>query len=163
VAVNRSRTSAEENLPAWVVNPLTGSRRFCLGGNMTTFMDIDLNTFDVRSTGEVHNRTAKAMKVLNGDIFVAFSTTHECRLEHGMELARVDAALKVNPIFDYEGVNDIQLWDFTVLGDLFLLSGSVRVQLPTSLLREMIPFDQLKRPFDPAFWKAARSALTPLF
>jgi CHAT domain-containing protein len=155
VAVNKSRTAAEENLPAWIVNPLTGSRRFCSGGNVTTFMDIDLNTFDVRSTREVHGRTAKAMKVLGGDIFVAFSTTHECRLEHGLELARADATLKVDPIVDYEGVNDIQLWDFTPLQDMFLLSGSVRVQLPTALLREAIPFDQisLTDPFDPAFWE----------
>jgi hypothetical protein len=156
VAVNKSRTSAEENLPISVVNPLTGSRRFCSGGNMTTFMDIDINTFDVRSTREVHNRTAKAMKVLNGDTFVAFGTTHECRLERGIELARVDAALNVDPIFDYEGLNDIQLWDFTSLADLFLLSGSVRVQLPTSLLKEVIPFDQITHanPLDPAFWES---------
>ena len=123
---------------------------------MTTFMNIDLNTFEVRSTGEVHNRTAKAMKVFNGRTLVAFSTTHECRPGHGVELAKVDAALNVDPIFDYVGVNDIQLWDFTSLGDLFLLSGSVRVQLPTSLLREVIPFGQITRanPFDPAFWES---------
>jgi hypothetical protein len=155
VAVNKSRTAAKENLPTWFVNPLTGSRRWCSSGDMTSFMDIDLNTFDVRSVGEVHDRTAKAIKVFNGEMFVAFNTTHECRLEHGIELAKVDARLKVDPVFHYEGVNDIQLWDFTSVKDMFILSGWVRVQLPTALLREVIPFDQITQvnPFDPSFWE----------
>jgi CHAT domain-containing protein len=152
LAINKSRTQAEEKLPAWVVNPLTGSHRRCLG-NMAIFMDIDIDTLDIRSTSEVHNRTAKAMKLFNEDTFVAFSTTRECRLEHGIELAKLDAALNTEPVFKYEGVNDIELRDFTPLQNTFLLSGSVRVQLPTTLLREVIPFDQLTRAYDPAFWE----------
>jgi hypothetical protein len=56
-------------------------------------------------------------------------------------------------VFKYEGVNDIELWDFAPIENSFVLSGSVRVQLPTTMLREVIPLDQLTSPFDPAFWE----------
>ena len=46
-------------------------------------------------------------------------------------------------VFRYEGVNDIELRDFTPLGNTFVFSGSVQVQLPTTLLREVIPLGQL--------------------
>jgi hypothetical protein len=41
VAINKPRTAAEEKLPVWVINPITGSPRVCVGGNMTTFLDIN--------------------------------------------------------------------------------------------------------------------------
>jgi hypothetical protein len=61
--------------------------------------------------------------------------------------------LQPETVFKYEGVNDIELWDFAPVGNSFVLSGSVRVQLPTTLLREVIPLDHLSSPFDPAFWE----------
>jgi hypothetical protein len=63
------------------------------------------------------------------------------RLQHGIELGKLDAGLKPQNIFKYEGVNDIELWDFSPLEGVFVLSGSVRVQLPTTLLREVIPLE----------------------
>jgi hypothetical protein len=153
VAINKLRTPLEEKLPAWIINPLTGSHRFCLGGNLTTFWQIDIDALEVRATSDVHNRVAKAMKVSDGDIFVAFSTTRECRLQHGIEVAKLDVTLEPETVFRYEGVNDIELWDFAPLRNSFVLSGSVRVQLPTTLLREVIPLGQLTSPFDPAFWE----------
>jgi hypothetical protein len=153
VAINKRRSPAEEKQPGWIINPLTGSRRFCLGGNMATFLDIDIDTLEIRSTADTHERVAKAIKTDDGEIFVAFSTTHECRLQHGVELAKLNAALQTETVFKYEGVNDIELWDFAPLGNSFVLSGSVRVQLPTTLLREVIPLSQLTSPFDPAFWE----------
>ena len=56
-------------------------------------------------------------------------------------------------VFRYEGVNDIELRDFTPLGNTFVFSGSVLVQLPTTLLKEVIPLAQLTSPPDPAFWE----------
>jgi CHAT domain-containing protein len=155
VVINKLRTPAEENLPAWVINPLTGSHRVCLGGNMTTFLDIDIDTLKILSTTDAHGRVAKAIKANDGKIFVAFSTARECRLQHGIELAKLNTALQPETLFKYEGVNDIQLWDFAPIGNSFVLSGSVPVQLPTTLLREVIPLDQLTHPdpFDPAFWE----------
>ena len=120
---------------------------------MATFMDIDAGTLEIRSTEETHDRVAKAMKTHDGEIFVAFSTRHDCRLQHGIELAKLDAGLKPQTVFKYEGVNDIELWDFSPFEGVFVLSGSVRVQLPTALLREVIPLEQLTNPLDPAFWE----------
>jgi CHAT domain-containing protein len=153
VVINKLRSSVEEKQPGWILNPLTGSRRFCLSGNMATFLDIDVDTLEIRSTADTHGRVAKAIKTHDGEIFVAFSTTHECRLQHGVELAKLNAALQTETVLKYEGVNDIELWDFAPLGNSFVLSGSVRVQLPTTLLREVIPLSQLTSPFDPAFWE----------
>jgi len=120
---------------------------------MTTFLDIDIDTLKILSTTDAHGRVAKAIKANDGQIFVAFSTTRECRLQHGMELAKLNTALQTETVFRYEGVNDIQLFDFVPLGNTFVLSGSVRVQLPTTLLKEMIPLGRLTSPFDPAFWE----------
>ena len=153
VVINKMRSPAEEKQPGWVINPLTGSHRYCQGGNMATFMDIDADTLEIRSTEETHDRVAKAMKTHDGEIFVAFSTSHDCRLQHGIELAKLDAGLKPQTVFKYEGVNDIELWDFSPFEGVFVLSGSVRVQLPTTLLREVIPLEQLTNPLDPAFWE----------
>jgi hypothetical protein len=83
VVINKLRTPAEENLPVWVINPLTGSHRVCLGGNMTTFLDIDIDTLKILSTTDAHGLVAKAIKANDGKIFVAFSTARECRLQHG--------------------------------------------------------------------------------
>jgi hypothetical protein len=58
--------------------------------------------------------------------------------------------LQPQTVFKYESVNDIELFDFVSIGNLFVLSGSVRVQLPTTLLKEI---GQLGSPFDPAFWE----------
>jgi len=46
------------------------------------------------------------------------------------------------------------LWDFALapLGNTFVLSGLVQVQLPTTLLREVITLGQLTS-HDPAFWE----------
>jgi hypothetical protein len=151
VAINKLRTPAEEKLPFWIINPLTGSRRVCLGGNMTTFLDIDIGTLKIRSTADTHDRVAKAIKMHDGNIFVAFSTVRECRLQRGIELAKINEALQPETVLKYEGVNDLQLWDFASIGNSFVLSGSVQVQLPTTLLREVIPLDQ--NPFDPVFWE----------
>jgi hypothetical protein len=76
----------------------------------------------------------------------------------GIELAKLNTALQPETVFRYEGVNGIdvngiELWDFAPLGNTFVLSGSVQVQLPTTLLREVIPRGQLTSPFDPAFWE----------
>jgi hypothetical protein len=120
---------------------------------MATFLDIDIDTLEIRSTTDTHERVAKSIKTHGGEIFVAFSTTHECRLQHGVELAKLNAALQTETVFKYKGVNDIELWDFVPLESSFVLSGSVRVQLPATLLREVIPLDQLTSPFDPAFWE----------
>ena len=139
VVINKMRSPAEEKQPGWVINPLTGSHRFCLGGNMTTFMDIDAETLEIRSAEDTHDRVAKAIKMHDGEIFVAFSTNHDCRLQRGIELAKLDAGLKPQTVFKYQGVNDIELWDFSPFEDVFVLSGSVRVQLPTTLLREGDP------------------------
>ena len=157
VVINKLRTPAEENLPVWVINPLTGSHRFCLGGNMTTFLDIDIDTLKILSTTDAHGRVAKAIKANGGQIFVAFSTARECRLQHGIELAKLNTALQPETVFRYEGVDgievdDIELWDFAPLGNTFVLSGSVLVQLPTTLLREVITLGQLTS-HDPAFWE----------
>ena len=153
VVINKMRSPAEEKQPGWVINPLTGSHRYCQGGNMATFMDIDADTLEIRSTEETHDRVAKAMKTHDGEIFVAFSTSHDCRLQHGIELAKLDAGLKPQTVFKYEGVNDIELWDFSPFEGVFVLSGSVRVQLPTTLLRDVIPLEQLTNSLDPAFWE----------
>ena len=59
-------------------------------------------------------------------------------------------------VFRYEGVNDIELRDFAPLGNTFVFAGSVLVQLPTTLLREVIPLGQLTSasPLDfPALWE----------
>ena len=59
-------------------------------------------------------------------------------------------------VFRYEGVNDIELRDVTPLANTFVFSGSVQVQLPTTLLREVIPLGQLTSasPLDfPALWE----------
>jgi hypothetical protein len=120
---------------------------------MTTFLDIDIDTLKILSTTDAHGRVAKAIKANDGQIFVAFSTTRECRLQHGIELAKLNTKLQPETVLKYEGVNDIQLWDFAPIGNTFVLSGSVLVQLPTTLLREVIPLGQLTNPFDPAFWE----------
>ena len=144
VVINKLRTLAEENLPAWVINPLTGSHRVCLNWvNMTTFLDIDIDTLKILSTTDAHGRVAEAIKENDGQIFVAFSTTRECRPQHGIELAKLNTALQPETVFKYEGVNDIELRDFAPLGNTFVFAGSVQVQLPTTLLREVIPLGQL--------------------
>ncbi len=63
--------------------------------------------------------------------------------------------LKPQTVFRYDGVNDIELWDFAPFEGVLVLAGSVRVQLPSTLLREVIPLDQIVRqsPLDPAFWE----------
>jgi hypothetical protein len=119
---------------------------------MTTFLDIDIDTLKILSTTDAHGRVAKAIKTNDGKLFVAFSTARECRLQHGIELAKLNTALQPETVFKYEGVNDILLWDFAPLGNTFVFSGSVLVQLPTTLLREVIPLGQLTSA-DPAFWE----------
>jgi len=119
---------------------------------MTTFLDIDIDTLQILSTTDAHGRVAKGIKANDGQIFVAFSTARECRLQHGVELAKLNTALQPETVFKYEGVNDIELRDFAPLGNTFVFSGSVQVQLPTTLLREVIPLGQLTSA-DPAFWE----------
>ena len=122
---------------------------------MTTFLDIDIKTFKIRSTSDTHHRIANAIKIHNGNIFGGFSTLSECGYQHGIELAKINEALQPETVLKYESVNDIQLLDFAPIGNSFVLSGSVLVQLPSTLLREVIPLDQLTHPdpFDPAFWE----------
>jgi hypothetical protein len=46
--------------------------------------------------------------------------------EHGIELAKLNTALQPETVFKYEGVNEIELFDFVPIGNLFVFSGSVR-------------------------------------
>ena len=156
VAINKPRTPAEEKLPGWVINPLTGSHRMCLGGSLTTFLQINTDSFEIIKSADTHNGIATVMKTRDEEIFVAFNTSHDCRLQHGIELARLNRDLRPTTIFKYEGVNDIDLRDFTPLDDSFVMSGTVRVQLPTSLLRDVESFAQIlgHDPMDPAFWES---------
>jgi hypothetical protein len=59
---------------------------------MTTFLDIDIDTLEILSTTDAHGRVAKAIKVNDGQIFVAFSTARECRRQRGIELAKLNTA-----------------------------------------------------------------------
>jgi hypothetical protein len=121
---------------------------------MTTFLDIDIDTLKILSTTDAHGRVAKGIKANDGQIFVAFSTARECRRQYGIELAKLNTALQPETVFRYEGVNDIELRDFAPLGNTFVFSGSVQVQLPTTLLREVIPLGQLTSSLDfPALWE----------
>jgi hypothetical protein len=155
VAINKLRSPAEANLPAWVVNTTTGSHRPCLGQYQTTFLKIGSENLDIKMTTDTRDRTAIAMKAHDGDVLVGFSTTRDCRLEHGVELARLSGMLRPETVLKYEGANDIQLRDFIPFGSYSVLSGSVRVQLPTTLLRDVESLSQISShdPFDPAFWE----------
>jgi hypothetical protein len=115
-------------------------------------MNIDIDSLDIRSTADTRGRVAKAIKAHNDRLYVALSTSHDCRLQHGVEVAEVDSQLSLQTVLKYEGVNDIVLWDFAALQNLLIVTGSVRVQLPTTLLRAIIPVGKISAG-DPVFWE----------
>jgi hypothetical protein len=134
IAGNQPATSGAR--PAVWTNPQTGSKKLCTPSPATTLFSIDIATLDVQFQRTIENTAVASVRENNERLYAAVAFNPGCGLDRNIRLAEIQAGFELKTIFERKPANTIEVGDFVVTPDRFILVGVFRAFLPTALTRE---------------------------
>jgi hypothetical protein len=119
---------------------------------------IDLQTLELISQRTIEDVVVASLRERDGDLYAAATVVANCRLEKNARIFAIASRFELKTIFESHNVNSIDVSDFEVTAEHFVLGGTVRVFLPTAVTRQMLNLEELKsfrggNPLDDAFWE----------
>jgi CHAT domain-containing protein len=133
-------------------NPQTGSRRFCVVQPETLILSIDEDSLDLREQRRLQDRSVAALKFFDGHVYAASNFLRDCRLTKSVRLSVLDDDLQPHAIYESTNANALEVYDFEVTPDRFILVGVSATFAPTTVTTKTVTQAQLQNSntFDPS-------------
>jgi hypothetical protein len=149
--------------PMWT-NPKTGSKSFCVNNpDATVLLSIDLETLDLRAQRIVEDEQFISMRQRDGRLYAAARFSTNCSLDTNVRLVEIMENLESKTIFQTSNVNSVEVTDFEIAPEHFILVGRVRTFLPASSTKLSLKFEELKdKQWGDSFWENNEVQLSAL-
>lgn len=119
---------------------------------------IDPRTLDLRDQKFLQGEQITAIRESERHIYAIMSFHIHCGLDRHVKLNEIGSGFELREIFQSQNVTDIDVSDFAIAENSYILVGGIRTFMPTALVRESMTLEQLKHlpfsdPFSPSFWE----------
>jgi CHAT domain-containing protein len=133
-------------------NPQSGSRRFCVVQPETLILSIDEDSLDLRERRRLRDSSVAALRFFDGRVYAASNFLRDCRLTKSVRLSVLDGDLKPHSIYESANANGLEVFDFEVTPDRFILVGITATFAPTAVTTKTVTQTQLRNSniFDPS-------------
>jgi CHAT domain-containing protein len=128
-------------------DPRTGAKRFSCAAEDIQLVSVDLETLAIKK--QVTHEGAGRLTRLTGAESAIYATIvfkSNCRLESSARVVEIKPDLKTTKIFELEFINSLEVTDFIVGSDQFVLVGGLQTFLPSVLAREIKSADEYTIP-----------------
>ena len=90
-----------------------------------------------------------------GHLYAAINSKPNCRLEGNIRLVELGPEFEIKSIFQTNNVSSVDVGDFVVTPDYFLMVGGIRTFLPTTLTKETKGFQNIieQNLWDESIWE----------
>jgi CHAT domain-containing protein len=136
------------------INPDTGSKIYCGGEREATLLlSINLQTLEVERQKTIEGMVVNGMQISEGRLYAVVEASNNCRLDKDAALFEVAKNLDLKPVFRSSHVNGLIVKDLEVSSAGFVLVGSVKAFMPTSLTRLIRPTEELGDVWSESLWE----------
>jgi hypothetical protein len=141
------------------INPVTGSKKFCVNNEATMILRIDLESLQIISQKLVPDTRIVSLRHSDNGLYAAATFSTNCHVEKQSRLAGIDVeTLEVHDLFHTNNVNGIDVTDFALTEEGFVLVGRIETLLPSALTKDIMTPEQLNalshpNPWDPSIWE----------
>jgi hypothetical protein len=139
------------------INSQTGTKRFQCYQDTSIILSVDPETLEVRQRSVLPDANIIRLKEKDGHIFASMNFTKNCQYEKNVRLVELDSDFQPKILFESNSINSLEIRDFAVTDQEFILVGKLSTFLPTVLVDEVMTLDQLKNYkgsdlFDESIW-----------
>jgi hypothetical protein len=150
--------------PTMWTNPKTGSKSFCVGNpDATLLVSIDLETLDLRDQRLIEDDEIVSMRQRDGHLYAAARFKTNCRLDSNAKLVEITNNLESKTIFQTSNVSSVEVTDFEITPEHFVLVGRMRTFLPASSTRLSLKLEDLSnKVWSDSFWENNENQMSAL-
>jgi CHAT domain-containing protein len=152
IAVTGAPDVSPSNKQSVWMNPATGTKRYQCSTDTSIILSIDPKTFEIRQRAVISNGKITRLKQIEGRVFASMSFTKNCQLEKNVRLVELDADFQPKTLFESNSINSLEISDFAVTEQNFLLVGTLFTFLPSALANATMSLDQLRNYKVPELW-----------
>jgi hypothetical protein len=135
-------------------NPRTGSRSFCVGNpDASVLLSIDLETLDLQKQVTIENDQFVSLRQRDGHLFAATRFRTNCSVDTNSRIVQILENFATKTIFQTARVNSVEVTDFEIAQDKFVLVGRARTFLPASSTRLSVDIEKLGDRWGETFWE----------
>jgi hypothetical protein len=124
-------------------NPRTGSKRYCLSPVSTILLSINPNSLEVQAQKTLDNSEVAVLRMDGDRLYAASSLRANCSVQKNISLSELDANLEPKPLFQTKNVNNLEVGDFLINSEKFIVVGDLKTFLPSALTVKMMSLDEL--------------------
>jgi CHAT domain-containing protein len=142
-------------------NPVTGSQKFCVANTATMLLRIRPDNLEIISQRIIPDIRIVSVQRSDETFYAAASFSTNCHSEKRARLVSIDVnTLELAEIFHTNNVNGIEVTDFAVTKERFVLVGRILTLLPSAVTKDIMTPEQLNAlshpdPWDPSVWEQA--------
>jgi CHAT domain-containing protein len=156
VAVNGDADTPPPQSGVWM-NPVTGTKRYTCADHSFLLLSIDPNTGAVAQQANVAGGgILTRLKEAGGKLYGSVNVSNDCRFETNVRLIEIGRDFATRTIFESDNVNSVEISDFAVTGQAFVLAGRIHSFLPFVLANRTLSPEELRHfqvpNFDDSFW-----------
>jgi hypothetical protein len=126
------------------INPQTGSRRFCVVEPQTLIISIDEHSLDLREQRHLPDSRVAALRLFDGHVYAVSNFLRDCRLTPSIRLTLLDDDLTPHPVYESRNTNGLEVFDFEVTPERFVLVGVSTSFSPTAVTTKIMTQDKVR-------------------
>jgi CHAT domain-containing protein len=149
------RTKTSPTAPQMRTNPRTGSKNLCTRRETTVVFSIRPDDLRLQEQRELPDVSVVALRRRDDRVYAALSFTANCRLDRAFRLVELDPEFGLKSIVEVNNVNNLDIQDFAIAGNHFIVVGRIQVFLPTALTKEILGLERIldRKPWDETKWE----------
>lgn len=138
--------------PTMWTNPLTGSKIYCTQPNATVLLAIETKALKLQLQKQLNDAQIVSIRQNDGHLYAAVNFRTHCHLETNARLVEIDPKFGLRSLFETSYINSVEVKDFEVTPDYFVVVGSSQTFLPTALTTKILSLKELKTYQAPDVW-----------
>jgi hypothetical protein len=145
-------------------NPKTGSKSFCVDNpDATSLLSVDLETLDLRDQRLIEDDEFVSMRRRDDHLYAAVRFRTNCKLDTNVKLVEITNNLEPRTIFQTNNVNSVEVTDFEITPENFVLVGRMRTFLPASSTRLSFKLEDMSnKRWSDSFWENNEDQMSAL-
>ena len=143
VAIEGILTGSSSTQPLMWTNADTGTKKYCALNDASALILFSPNDLELRKQQVFDHAHVRALRRDGDSLYAAIGIETNCSLSETLRLAELDLRLELKSIYQSDYVNSLDVKDFWITQDKFVLVGQLRRFLPSVLVRQSRGFDSL--------------------
>lgn len=136
------------------INPATGSKRFCIGNrSASVLVSIDAVTLELRLQRIIPDDRLVSLRRRDGHLYAAADVAYHCRVETTVKLLEISPEFDIKKLFETNNVNSLEVSDFEVAQDYFVLVGRLMTFMPDTVTPSPIEPAKFVDDWKDSFWE----------